>query len=93
MRGWVAHFRWQLIAIDGVIILIVGAAGFLYARRTLRPIRENSRAQQRFIADASHELRTPLAIMRADFEVALRTGVGRGGASRCSRAASRKSAT
>jgi signal transduction histidine kinase len=74
VRGWVTHFRWQLIAIDGVIILIVGAAGFLYARRTLRPIRENSRAQQRFIADASHELRTPLAIMRADFEVALRGG-------------------
>lgn len=65
-------FRWRLLAVDGAIILAVGIGGLLYARSTLRPIRDNVAAQKRFIADASHELRTPLAVMKADFEVALR---------------------
>ena len=70
--------RWQLVALDGVIIVAVGGLGFWYARRTLRPIRELYGAQKRFVADASHELRTPLAIMKADFEVALRDEPGGG---------------
>jgi signal transduction histidine kinase len=65
-------FRWRLLAVDGAIILVVGVGGLLYARSTLRPIRDNVAAQKRFIADASHELRTPLTIMKTDFEVALR---------------------
>jgi two-component system sensor histidine kinase CiaH len=65
-------FRWRLLAVDGAIILAVGVVGLLYARSTLRPIRDNVAAQKRFVADASHELRTPLTIMKADFEVALR---------------------
>jgi len=65
-------FRWRLLAVDGAIILAVGIGGLLYARSTLRPIRDNVAAQKRFIADASHELRTPLTIMKTDFEVALR---------------------
>ena len=64
-----AGSSWPL---DGAIIVAVGALGFWYARRTLHPIRELYGAQKRFVADASHELRTPLAIMKADFEVALR---------------------
>jgi signal transduction histidine kinase len=68
----VGHLRWQLILIDGLIIVAVGGLGLWYARRTLRPIRHNYAAQRRFIADASHELRTPLSIMKAEFEVALR---------------------
>src|SRR5665647_2328923 len=64
--------RWQLVAIDAVIVVVVGLGGLLYARSTLRPIRESVAAQKRFVADASHDLRTPLAIMKADFEVALR---------------------
>jgi two-component system, OmpR family, sensor histidine kinase CiaH len=67
-----ARLRWQILAIDGVIVVAIGGLGFWYARRTLRPIRENFAAQKRFIADASHELRTPLAIMKTEFEVALR---------------------
>jgi two-component system, OmpR family, sensor histidine kinase CiaH len=67
-----SSFRWRLLAVDGAIILAVGVGGLLYARSTLRPIRDNVAAQKRFIADASHELRTPLAIMKTDFEVALR---------------------
>ncbi len=53
-------------------MVAIGGLGFWYARRTLRPIRENFAAQKRFVADASHELRTPLAIMKTEFEVALR---------------------
>jgi two-component system sensor histidine kinase CiaH len=67
-----ARLRWQILAIDGVIVVAIGALGFWYARRTLRPIRDNFAAQKRFIADASHELRTPLAIMKTEFEVTLR---------------------
>jgi two-component system, OmpR family, sensor histidine kinase CiaH len=70
----VGHLRLQLIVVDGAIIIAVGAVGLWYARRTLRPIRDNVAAQSRFMADASHELRTPLAIMKADIEVALRGG-------------------
>jgi len=72
VRRSLGSFRWQLLAVDGVIILAVGIGGLLYARSTLRPIRDNVAAQKRFIADASHELRTPLTIMKTDFEVALR---------------------
>jgi two-component system, OmpR family, sensor histidine kinase CiaH len=64
--------RWQLLVVDAAIVIVVGVGGLLYARSTLRPIRENVAAQKRFVADASHDLRTPLAIMRAEFEVALR---------------------
>jgi len=64
--------RWQLVAVDAVIVVLLGVGGLLYARSTLRPIRESVAAQKRFVADASHDLRTPLAIMKADFEVALR---------------------
>jgi signal transduction histidine kinase len=74
------RLRWQVIAVDGVIIVAVGALGLWYASRTLRPIRETYAAQKRFLADASHELRTPLAIMKADFEVALRDSGGPPGA-------------
>ncbi len=71
--------RWQLAALDGAIIVAVGALGLWYARRTLRPIHELYGAQKRFVADASHELRTPLAIMKADFEAALRGEVDSAG--------------
>jgi signal transduction histidine kinase len=64
--------RWQLLVVDAAIVIVVGVGGLLYARSTLRPIRESVAAQKRFVADASHDLRTPLAIMRAEFEVALR---------------------
>ncbi|HEY5386522.1 MAG TPA: HAMP domain-containing sensor histidine kinase [Thermoleophilia bacterium] len=72
VRRSLGSFRWQLLAVDGVIILVVGIGGLLYARSTLRPIRDNVAAQKRFVADASHDLRTPLAILKTDFEVALR---------------------
>jgi two-component system sensor histidine kinase CiaH len=67
------RLRYQVLAIDGAIFLVIGLTGLWYARRTMKPIRDALDNQRRFIADASHELRTPLAIMKADFELA-RTG-------------------
>lgn len=64
--------RWQVVAADAVLVVLIGAGGLVYARRTLKPIRDNVAAQKRFVADASHDLRTPLAIMKSEFEVALR---------------------
>jgi signal transduction histidine kinase len=73
---FVAHslgtLRWQLLAADAAIVVVIGVVGLLYAHSTLRPIRENVAAQRRFIADASHELRTPLSVMKAELEVSLR---------------------
>ncbi len=65
--------RWQVVAADAVLVVLIGAGGLLYARRTLKPIRDNVAAQKRFVADASHDLRTPLAIMKSEFEVVLRS--------------------
>ncbi len=60
------------IITDGIIIILGGAAGYLFARRTLQPIQDAHEAQATFTANASHELRTPLAVMQTEIEVALR---------------------
>ena len=66
------RLRDLIIALDGGVILLVGALGYWRAGKTLKPIRNNLEAQKRFAADASHELRTPLAIMKTDLDVALK---------------------
>jgi len=62
----------RLIILNLATLLLGGAAAYVLARRTLRPIQDSMEAQGRFTADASHELRTPLTAMRAEIEVALR---------------------
>jgi two-component system sensor histidine kinase CiaH len=62
----------RLLVLNLATLLLGGAASYLLARRTLRPIEDSLEAQGRFTADASHELRTPLTAMRAEIEVALR---------------------
>ncbi len=57
---------------NGAILIISAAAGYFLAGKTLRPIEEMLKEQNRFIADASHELRTPLAVVKTSTEVALR---------------------
>ena len=66
------HLRINIVIINASILLLAGAASYLLARRTLRPIEAALLAQGRFAADASHELRTPLTAMKAEIEVALR---------------------
>lgn len=60
-----------IYTVDGLLIIILGAASYILAGRTLRPIKESLEAQKRFSADASHDLRTPLSIIMTESEVVL----------------------
>ena len=51
-------FDTKVLVEAAVIVIVVGAGGLLYARRTLSPIRESVAAQKRFVADAAHQLRS-----------------------------------
>jgi signal transduction histidine kinase len=62
----------DLLAFNFFTLALGGAASYLLARRTLRPIEDALEAQSRFSSDAAHELRTPLAIMQSEIEVELR---------------------
>jgi signal transduction histidine kinase len=64
----------NLVLFNLATLLVGGAASFLLARRTLKPIAEAMDSQSRFTSDASHELRTPLTVMQTEIEVALRKG-------------------
>jgi two-component system sensor histidine kinase CiaH len=66
------HLALDLVYLNLVILALSGAASFLMAGRTLRPIQQMIDDQNRFIADASHELRTPLTSLRTAIEVNLR---------------------
>lgn len=61
------------LIIANIGVLAAGTVmSYYFAKRTLRPIEDNLKSQERFTSDASHELRTPLAVMRSEIEVALR---------------------
>ncbi len=62
-----------LVMTNVATIALIGAAAWVLAGRTLRPIRDAHVRQRRFVADASHEMRTPLAAIRATAESGLET--------------------
>lgn len=62
----------QLIGINLVMLILGALISYLLAERTLEPIENNMRAQDRFISDASHELRTPITAIKTANEVALK---------------------
>lgn len=66
------RLRANLVVFNLMVFGIGGAAAYVLARQTLRPIEEALEAQKRFTADASHELRTPLTAIQTENEVALR---------------------
>ena len=61
-----------LLALGSIAILVMGAASWWLAGRSLIPAEQAWDRQQTFVANASHELRTPLTLMRASAEVASR---------------------
>lgn len=61
-----------LVIINLCIIAVGGYLSYLFAKQTLRPIKDAHQLQKEFTANASHELRTPLAVIQAESEVALR---------------------
>jgi len=62
----------NLLLINGGILVLSATAGYFLAGQTLRPIEKALEEQKRFVADASHELRTPLTALKTAIEVSLR---------------------
>lgn len=56
----------------GIGLILALGAGFLLAKRALKPIQESWERQQEFVSDASHELRTPLTIIQSRIEMLLK---------------------
>ena len=54
----------------GVLLILFGVS-YHFATSSIRPIEDNWKKQQQFVADASHELKTPLAIIRANTDALL----------------------
>jgi len=48
--------------------LLVFAASYYYAEKSIKPVKDAYDKQKEFIANASHELKTPIAAARANFE-------------------------
>ncbi|PJE51270.1 MAG: hypothetical protein COV29_00740 [Candidatus Yanofskybacteria bacterium CG10_big_fil_rev_8_21_14_0_10_36_16] len=60
------NFLLHLSVVAGSLV-----GGYFFSSGFLKPIRESTEVQKRFVADASHELRTPLSVMRTNSELAL----------------------
>lgn len=59
---------YSLILVNGILLVVAGAASYFLAKMTLEPLNESYERQRQFLGDASHELRTPLSILRMDLE-------------------------
>lgn len=58
------RIMYGLLGLAGLTALFV--VSFCFVSRMLRPIEENNRRQNEFVAAASHELRSPLSVIRAN---------------------------
>lgn len=59
---------YSLLLVNGLLLLVAGAASYFLAHITLEPLKEAFERQRQFLGDASHELRTPLSVLRMDLE-------------------------
>jgi len=66
------HLKINLVYFNLIILFISSLSSYFLAKKTLHPIEESVKSQNRFTADASHELRTPLTAMKSEIEVSLR---------------------
>lgn len=62
-----------LLTSDAMILFLTLVVAYASSKRTLYPLEVAYKKQARFVADAAHELRTPLSVMKAGFEVILRS--------------------
>jgi signal transduction histidine kinase len=67
----IARIGLSLVVADAVAVLIFGIVAWVFAKRTLEPIRDAHLRQQRFVADASHETRNPLTAIKTTTSAAL----------------------
>jgi len=61
----------SLLVADVVAVAVVSVIAWMFARRTLEPVRDAHLRQQRFVADASHETRNPLTAIKTMTSAAL----------------------
>ncbi|MGB3514043.1 MAG: HAMP domain-containing sensor histidine kinase [Microcoleaceae cyanobacterium] len=54
-----------------LVIISVGAIGWLLSGLAIQPVRESYQHLKKFTADASHELRSPIATIQTNVQVAL----------------------
>jgi signal transduction histidine kinase len=57
-----------LLFVNLAAVFGIPLAAYLISKRTLVPLIESQKSQQRFVANASHELRTPLALMLTELD-------------------------
>lgn len=62
-----------IFAADAVTLVILAFFSWHFTRRLLRPLEENQKRQQQFVAAASHELRSPLAVILSGIETMEKT--------------------
>lgn len=63
------EMRLLLIAITLLLLAVATFTGYLFAGRTMVPIRQAFARQQKFTAYASHELRTPLSVLQLAVDI------------------------
>jgi signal transduction histidine kinase len=61
----------QLLRINGLIVVVVAAAGYILSGLTLAPLEASMQQQKRFVSDIAHEIKTPLTSLKTSLEVNL----------------------
>ena len=66
------HLATVIFSVDILVLIIVSAFAYSFAKRTLLPIKQMHKTQQQFMSDVAHELRTPLSVMQIGADTILR---------------------